>query len=177
MERRILIAVFLSFLVLYAYQALFVPPPPPTSSTPRAASPSASPPPTPSSPVTPPTPAAEPPTMPAAPSVIGETADREIILDSPTVSATLSNRGGRIVHWRLKEYRDDQGQPVDLVPSGIPPDQPTPFSLRVEDEATTRTLNNALYRVIGAVGGRFDPQTGMPLVFEFEDASGLRVRK
>jgi hypothetical protein len=34
MERRILIAVFLSFLVLYAYQALFVPPPPPTRSTP-----------------------------------------------------------------------------------------------------------------------------------------------
>jgi YidC/Oxa1 family membrane protein insertase len=177
MERRILIAVFLSFLVLYAYQALFVPPPPPrTSSTPPAASPSASSPPTPESPATP-VAAAEPPAVPAAPSVVGETADREIIFDSPTVSATLSNRGGRILHWRLKEYRDDQGQPVDLVPSGIPSDQPTPFSLRVEDEATTRTLNNALYRVIGAVDGRFDPQTGMPLVFEFEDASGLRVRK
>ena len=33
MERRVFIAVFLSFLVLYGYQALFVPPPPPA--TPR----------------------------------------------------------------------------------------------------------------------------------------------
>ena len=31
MERRVLLAVVLSFLVLYAYQALFVPPPPPPS--------------------------------------------------------------------------------------------------------------------------------------------------
>ena len=40
MERRVLIAVFLSFLVLYGYQALFVPPPPATPETqPGAASP------------------------------------------------------------------------------------------------------------------------------------------
>jgi YidC/Oxa1 family membrane protein insertase len=176
MERRILLAVFLSFLVLYAYQALFIPPPQPPSSTPPAAGSAASPQPAPASPATP-TPVPEPPAAPAAPSVVGETTDREIIVDSPTVSAILSNRGGRILHWRLKQYRDDQGVPVDLVPSAIPPDQPTPFSLRVEDEATTRTLNNALYRVSGAVDNRFDPQTGSPLVFEFEDASGLRVRK
>src|SRR5262245_28955191 len=122
MERRILIAVFLSFLVLYAYQALFVPPPQQPRSAPPAAAPSASPEFQPASPATP-TPAAEPPAAPAAPSVVGETADREIILDSPTVSATLSNRGGRILHWRLKNYRDDKGEPVDLVPSGIPADQ------------------------------------------------------
>jgi YidC/Oxa1 family membrane protein insertase len=176
MERRILIAVFLSFLVLYAYQALFVPPPQPPRSTPPAAGPAAPQQPTPATPTTP-APASEPPVVAAAPSVVGETADREITIDTPTVNAILSNRGGRILHWRLKEYRDDQGDPVDLVPSAIPSDQPTPFSLRVEDEATTRTLNTALYRVSGAMNGRFDPQTGMPLVFEFEDASGLRARK
>ena len=32
MERRVLIAIFLSFIVLYAYQAIFVPSPPPTRS-------------------------------------------------------------------------------------------------------------------------------------------------
>jgi YidC/Oxa1 family membrane protein insertase len=176
MERRILIAVFLSFLVLYAYQALFVPAPPSPSSQAPAATPAA---PSQAKPASPETPALtpEPPAEPAAASVVGETAEREITLDTPTLSATLSNRGGRIVHWRLKQYRDDQGEPVDLVPSAIPADQPTPFSLRVEDEAITRTLNSALYRVTGATDGRLDPQTGTPLVFEFEDASGLRVRK
>jgi YidC/Oxa1 family membrane protein insertase len=176
MERRILIAVFLSFLVLYAYQALFVPPAPSPSSQAPAGTPVAPPQAKPASPATP-TPPPEPPAEPAAASVVGETAEREIILDTPTLSATLSNRGGRILHWRLKQYRDDRGEPVDLVPSAIPADQPTPFSLRVEDDTITRTLNSALYRVIGAIDGRIDAQTGTPLVFEFEDASGLRVRK
>ena len=112
------------------------------------------------------------------PSVVGETAEREIIVDTPTRQrdacrigvagfciggsrSIATTRASRLISCRLR----------------IPADQPTPFSLRVEDEAITRTLNNALYRVIGAIDGRFDPQTGMPLVFEFEDASGLRVRK
>jgi YidC/Oxa1 family membrane protein insertase len=176
MERRILIAVFLSFLVLYAYQALFVPPPPSPSTQAPAAIPAAPPQAAPASPA-PATLTPEPPAEPAAASVVGETAEREITFETPTLSATLSNRGGRILHWRLKQYRDDQGAPVDLVPSAIPADQPTPFSLRVEDESITRTLNDAFYRVMGATDGRFDAQTGTPLVFEFEDASGLRVRK
>ena len=119
MERRILIAVFLSFLVLYAYQALFVPPPPTPGSQAPAATPAAPPQAKPASPATP-TPTPEPPAEPAAAAVVGETAEREIILETPTLSATLSNRGGRILHWRLKKYRDDQGGPVDLVPSASP---------------------------------------------------------
>ena len=179
MERRILIAVFLSFLVLYAYQALFVPPPPPPQTTGSQAPPAA--------PVTPsasepspraPAPATnEPAPEPAPAAVVAETAERDIIVDTPTVSATLSNKGGRILRWQLKNYRDEQGNPVDLVPSALPPDQPTPFSLRVDDDAMTRRLNTALYRVVGAPGGRFDATIGEPLVFEFEDASGLRARK
>ena len=178
MERRILIAVFLSFLVLYAYQALFVPAPPPSSSAPPAPATSASP----TTPESPPaaqaSEAAAPPTGgPSVATVVGDTAEREIAIDTPTISATLTNRGGRILHWRLKQYRDNDGQPVDLVPSGVPADQPTPFALRVEDEATTRRLNDALYRVVGTSDSQFDPASGNALVFEFEDASGLRVRK
>ena len=45
----------------------------------------------------------------------------------------FTNRGGRVLHWRLKDYRDDHGRPVDLVPSGLPDDQPRPFSLQVDD--------------------------------------------
>ena len=65
------------------------------------------------------------------------------------------------------------------VPSALPPDQPTPFSLRVEDEHDNpTTLNTSLYRVAGDTGGRVDAAAGdRPLVFEFEDASGLRARK
>jgi len=180
MERRVLVAVILSFLVLYGYQALFVPPPPP-SSTPEGqpATPAAQAP----SPPPPPAPAPVPDTVTAAPTVtvptvIGENAEREIVVDTATVVATLSNRGGRIVRWQLKQYRDMNGEPVDLVPSALPPDQPTPFLLRVDDPGLTERLNTALYRVSGDSGGRVDAQASEASVaFEFEDAAGLRARK
>jgi YidC/Oxa1 family membrane protein insertase len=178
MERRVLLAVILSFLVLYAYQALFVPPVPPASSPGEAPAPPAA--------QTPATPA---PTAPApdasatapralVPTVIGENGEREIVVETATVVATLSNRGGRIVRWQLKQYRDMNGEPMDLVPSGLPPDQPTPFLLRVDDAGLTERLNAALYRVSGDSGGRVDAQANEATVsFEFEDAAGLRARK
>jgi YidC/Oxa1 family membrane protein insertase len=182
MERRVLIAVILSFLVLYAYQALFVPPPPARPQDSQAAQPVA-----PTASALPPTAPAPAPTVatpePAAPpvtaaTVIGETMERGIVVETSTVVATLSNRGGRIVRWQLKQYRDATGEPVDLVPSALPPDQPTPFLLRVSDAGLTARLNNALYRVSGESGGRVDAQkTEAAVVFEFEDAAGLRARK
>lgn len=178
MERRVLVAVFLSFLVLYAYQALLVPPaPPPEEQAARAPAPAAEAPgpgpgPRPAEPS-----AAEQAPVPQPESVLGDVAEREIVVETAKVEAVLSNRGGRLVRWRLKEYRDDGGEPVDLVPSSLPPDQPTPLLLRVEDEAVTRRLNTALYRVSqgdGRVDARAQPAS---VVFEFEDASGLRARK
>ena len=180
MERRVLVAVFLSFLVLYAYQAFFVPPPPPTQTQ--------VPPPAPAAPVvgqsgapqSAPAPVSAPTSDPAPEPaiVLGDASERDIVVETSTVEATLSNRGGRILHWRLKDYRDSRGEPVDLVPSALPPDQPTPFSLRVEDEPITQRLNTALYRVTGDAAGRVDARTSEATVlFEFEDASGLRARK
>jgi len=180
MERRVLIAVILSFLVLYAYQSLFVPPPPPRGSQEgQAAQPappeSSAPAPAPAAPDTT---AAAPPAQAPAAAVVGETAEREIVVETATVLATLSNRGARIVRWQLKQYRNMNGEPMDLVPTALPEDQPTPFLLRVDDEALSGRLNTALYRVSGDTAGRIDAQQReASVVFEFEDAAGLRARK
>src|SRR5687767_13443848 len=98
MERRVLIAVFLSFLVLYGYQALFVPPPQPPPEAPAGAETPAG-----SQPVAaapPPAPAAAPPApeLPPVAVVVGDSAEREIIVDTATAQATLTNRGGRVTH-------------------------------------------------------------------------------
>ena len=178
MERRVLVAVFLSFLVLYAYQALVVPPPPATQTQAPQPAPAAQPSGAPPQPAPAQTAAPVAAIAPLPAIVLGDAEEREIIVETATVEATLSNRGGRILHWRLKEYRDSSGEPVDLVPSALPPDQPTPFSLRVDDEQITQRLNTALYRASGDDAGRVDARTGeAAVVFEFEDASGLRVRK
>ena len=191
MERRILLAVFLSFLVLYAYQALFIPPAPQTPSGAGAGAQSSAParegggPTTPATqggtaatPAAPPAPAPEADAAQSAAPVLGESAEREITVESETVIAVLSNRGGRVLHWRLKNYRDAQGQPVDLVPSSLAPDEATPFLLQVDDPAITRQLNTAIYRATGDAAGRVDAtQREGSVVFEYEDASGLRARK
>ena len=107
-----------------------------------------------------------------------EAAERRIIVNTATVEAILSNQGGRLLSWRLKDYKDERGEPLDLIPSAVPDEQPRPFSLQVEDESITRRLNSAIYRVSGDAAGRVDAtRDPATVVFEFEDASGLTARK
>jgi YidC/Oxa1 family membrane protein insertase len=182
MERRVLIAVILSFLVLYGYQALFVPTPPPGTQPQAGAAPSGAPTdagqPAAASPSPPASAAPAVPAVPRPEALTAEAAERRITVETDTVEAVFSNQGARVVSWRLKDYRDGNGQPVDLVPSNLPPDQPTPFALRVDDVQITDRLNTAIYRVAGDAGGRVDATTApATLAFEYQDAAGLMVRK
>ena len=184
MERRVFLAIFLAAIVMYAWQALFVPPvppPAPTESGPAAAAPgdTGTPATTVTAPATPPAAAAAPTPDPDAPAaIVTEPAEREIVVDTATVQAVFTNRGGRLVHWRLKEYRDEQGNPVDLVPSMVPPAEPRPFALQVDDPQLTQRLNNAIYRVSGDDNGRVSATDAeATLTFEFQDAGGLQVKK
>ena len=185
MERRVLIAVFLSFLVLYGYQTFMVPPPQPPRqpASGQTAESAANAPASASTPAGSSTPAVEPasPAPAAAPeaaAITTEAAERRIVVNTATVEATLSNQGGRVLSWRLKDYKDERGEPLDLIPSAVPAEQPRPFSLQVDDESVTRRLNSAIYRVSGDVDGRVDAtRDAATVVFEFEDASGLQARK
>jgi YidC/Oxa1 family membrane protein insertase len=175
MERRVFVAILLSFAVLYGYQALFVPPQRPKVNVvePKERPAQTAPQTEPRVAETPP-PEAEP--QPAA--QISEDAEREIVVETATSEVVLTNRGGRVLHWRLKNYRDAAGAPVDLVPSGVPPDQPRPFTLVADDAAITNRLNNALYRVTGDTASRVDASSpGKAISFEYQDAAGLHVRK
>ena len=177
MERRVFIAVLLSFVVLYTYQTYFAPAPPKTpaagakpaaaASAPARDAPAAS-------------PAAKPAAGPSEPvplSLLGETQPREITVETDTLRVVFTNRGARILHWQLKNYRDTAGALVDLVPSGLPDDEPRPFTLQLDDAKETARVNTALYRVSGDSGGTVTPSSGQPLVFEFQDENGLAARK
>jgi len=175
MERRVFVAILLSFAVLYGYQALFVPPQKPNVDVVEQKDRSAQPLP---APATTPSPTPEKPSEPEPVAQTSEANEREIIVDTATSQIVLSNRGGRILHWRLKDYRDGEGEPVDLVPTGVPADQPRPFTLVVDDPALTNRLNNVLYRVTGDEGGRVDASSANKAIsFEYQDAAGLHVRK
>jgi YidC/Oxa1 family membrane protein insertase len=176
MERRVFIAVILSFVVLYGYQALFPPPEPAPAPKPAVASTSK----TPAAPTaTAAAPAADPPPeTPAVAARVSESAAREIVVDTAHARIVLSNVGGRLLRWQLKGYTDAQGAMVDLVPSDLPAEQPRPFSLSVTDPALTRRLQSAIYRVTGDVQGSVDATTQpREVVFEYEEEGGLAVRK
>ena len=172
MERRLLVAILLSFVVLYTYQALFAPPPrtpaPTATETAPADVPDAT-----AAPVQTPTAGAAPAVVAEpAEALVSEATEREITVETEEVTAVFTNRGGRLKRWSLKRHLDDHGQPLNLVVSGLPESQPLPFSLRVPDENVTRTLNRALYRVTERGSG-----SSAEVVFEFSDASGLQVTK
>lgn len=180
MERRVLLAIFLAFLVLYAYQAFFVSPTPqpaapasqaaPTAPAGAAAGAAAA---SPSGDVVPRAPDSPPPATP----LIGAEADRDVRVETAKVVAVFTNRGARLKSWRLKDYMDSHGEPIELVANDLGAAHALPFSLAVADTATTSALNSALYAVQTAP----DPSTvhtgTQDVAFEYRDSSGLSALK
>jgi YidC/Oxa1 family membrane protein insertase len=165
MERRVLLAIALSFGVLFLYQVLVVPPPPQTAANGTATQPIAPL----SGNASPQTLAPPPPALPVAAALVGESAEREVVVETARVRAVFTNRGARLRHWVLKDYRDDHGNPIDLIPEVVPPDLPLPFSLRVDDPAATTRLNDAFYQVSGP--------DGTTVTFNLETTDGMTAQK
>ena len=116
MEKRVLLAIFLTFVVLYAYQALFLPKGPGPGqqrATPPQAQRSETPQTAPSAPPDA-APAAkasakvEPEQAKAAPPapVVSDDAERDIVVETNVVRGVFGNRGARLKSWELKKYTD-----------------------------------------------------------------------
>src|SRR5437899_12600825 len=102
MEKRVFLAIFLSFAVLALYQAYLAPTLTPGSNE-RATQPTAAAPTTNATPTGQPAPAAPPAEAPSA--AVPEVADgtaRDISVETDTVSAVFSTRGAVLKSWRLK---------------------------------------------------------------------------
>ena len=178
MEKRVLLAIVLSFVVLYGYQAMF-PPPEPIKPAPAAQTPAA---PAAGAPAA--TPGAAPPQAEtaapveqaagAAP-VVADTAERDVTFENGSVRGVFSTRGGVIKSWRLKKYLNAANEPLELVPQDAPAGLPKPFTLSVNDPTLSKVLAQALYRPSATA---IDATTAeQKLTFEYQDASGLTVRK
>jgi len=171
MERRVLIAIFLSFIVLYAYQAL-VGKPTPRKPAPVAPSAPASTQTTSPAGVT----ATSPPSptlAPAAATLVGDTAEREIRVETRDVIAVFTNRGARLKSWRLKKYLDQQRQPQELIEQT--PSHPLPFTLRTTDEQLNATLNDSLYSASAVPSTVIAAPTDVR--FEYRNEAGVRAVK
>jgi YidC/Oxa1 family membrane protein insertase len=148
-ERRLLLAVALSLLVLTAYQLLFPTPPPAArrpSPAPNAAV--ASPPiraeasPATGGPASPS--ALASPASPTPVARIADTTERRVEVQGDEVTVAFSNRGARLVSWQLKRYPDAKGKPEEMVQ--IVPGGPRALDIETGDAAVDGRLRDALFR-------------------------------
>ena len=179
MEKRVLLAVILSFIVLVGSQVLFPPPKPPAfETTPPAATSTGSATPATSAATAPATPGADPAVqIPAAieppRATVAAAQDQDIVVDGPAVSAVFSTRGATLKSWRLKSYRDDRGEPLELVPTAVP-NPVRPFTLSVDDPVVSAALRGALFKPSANSLTIAGPST---LTFEYRDEAGLTATK
>lgn len=146
-ERRLLVAVALSLLVLTAYQLLF-PAKPPVPAANRAGTPSTAPAPT-AGPASAPPPAAGPTVAPPAAAVpvitpVADEKERRVEMETPGWALVFTNKGARLLSWQLLEFKDKRGRPEEMVrtvPSG-----PRPLDLETGDPALDGRLREALFR-------------------------------
>jgi YidC/Oxa1 family membrane protein insertase len=183
MERRVLLAIFLAFLVLYAWQAVFVKPVPkpvPGSATTSASTTTSA---ATANTVTGNSSAQQPATpivgaklaAPLAAALVADTIERDVRVETRDVIAVFTNKGARLKSWRLKHYLDHGKQPQELVEQDLP-SQPLPFTLRAGSDTTTATVNEGLYTISGApvATADFSP---VDLRFEYRDSAGIHAVK
>jgi len=165
MEKRVIIAFVLSFVVLYVYTRLSSPPPAPQQQAgvqtqpPAAAIPSSTPPGAPSEQKEP------------APSTPVENIQAErtedISFETPLYAATISNVGGVLKSYRLKQYMDGEGHPLELINEPAGTKVGWPLALITGDKSVDDELGQALF------AGRKDADR---ITLEFA-SNGLHAQK
>jgi YidC/Oxa1 family membrane protein insertase len=181
MEKRLLVAVLISIAFLVAWGALvprFFPelarpdevPPAPTATA--TAPPAAA---IDTQPYLPPdAPAVVQPEVDAPrPEAIPEAAQEQItVIQHEQYTARLSNRGGQLVSFILKNYDERGGGPVELVKQRPAGQRDYPFALVSSDARWNSVINNRLFRVtdVNRQGARI-------IEYETSDPAGGIVRK
>jgi YidC/Oxa1 family membrane protein insertase len=160
-ERRLLLAVALSLVVLTAYRLWFQPPTLPEPSPQPSASAAAT-----TVPASPVPHAARPsPTpSPKAVATVVDDLERRVEVQGSDVLVAFTNRGARVVSWRLTHFKDARGRDEEMVltvPGGA-----RPLDIETGDPALDERLRDALFRAsadglaptsdgftVGAAGG------------------------
>lgn len=154
LERRLILAIILSMLVLFATPylfRLFYPEPP--GEAPAGVI---------SAPVETPEPEPTPPEVkgPAGGEAEGnlpsgeeqletEAVRREIEVENAHLLLRFDTAGAVLTSVRLKEYQDTHGENLELIPQEIPLEMPRPLSLQVSDPRVEFPIDQVVYEVDG----------------------------
>jgi YidC/Oxa1 family membrane protein insertase len=187
MQKRLILAIVLSFIVLLAFQALFFKPNPAekagqagvtepavkTAPLPAVAPPSAA------ETAKESQPAPEQPPAPAQ-TVTGQAVvaskEQSVSVETSLFKAVWSNAGAVLRSWKLNRYKDDKGNQLEMVFPGPVEGNRFPFSLATDDPEFAGRINTALFSVSTTSLRIADGRTGQ-VRFEYADGRGGRVEK
>jgi YidC/Oxa1 family membrane protein insertase len=185
MEKRLILAIVLSFLVLMGYQYFVVKPnkqavtPVETPSTvPVAPLPGAS------------VPAqeqrqaaaaeAKPAPVEAAPApdlgAVAGRAEQDVTVETSLFRAVWTNKGGVLKSWKLKNHKNSLKEDLEIVPALAVEIGRYPFSLGLDDAALALLLNSSLFDASQAVLDLRDGETG-EVRFVFSDGASVKAEK
>ena len=166
-EKRVFLAIFLSFGLLTVYQTYFAPPAP---VTPAATAPAQTP--APGAPGAPTNASAQQvPTLVVTP----DASARDILVETDAVRAVFTTQGATLKSWQLLKYKGHDGKPLELIPADLPPNTVRPFTLTTDDDKLTASLSAAVYEpsidhlTLGVESGT--------LTFQLRGVDGVNARK
>jgi YidC/Oxa1 family membrane protein insertase len=180
MEKRLILAIVLSFLVLMGYQYFFVKPNKPALNQPAPVAAA------PSTPVPgtagaireqPKTAPAEAKPAPApAPGAVAGQAETDVVVETPLYRAVWSNKGGVLKSWVLKKFQNSDKKDLEIVPALAAQIGRYPLSLGLDDAELTGRLNSSLF--VPSVPG-LDLADGAKgeLRFVYSDGASVRAEK
>lgn len=186
MEKRLILAIVLSFLVLMGYQYFFVKP------DKQPLTPAVNPAGTPAAPAVPGTasaaqenrqePRAEANPAPAeavpAPDLgaVAGRAEQEVTVETSLFRAVWTNKGGVLKSWKLKNHKNSLKEDLELVPALASEIGRYPFSLGFDDAALAGLLNASLFEPSQVALDLRDGDSG-EVRFVFSDGASVKAEK
>jgi YidC/Oxa1 family membrane protein insertase len=179
-EKRLLIAIVISFLILFLYQAIFVKQEPqePQKDVSQEAITKTEPAPTKTLPETPEKEIAQEAgsakTVEIKP-VSGER-EKKVTINTSLYTAEWSNKGAVLRKWTLREYKDEQGGPMELVSDTSEEINRYPFALKTDHPDTDDLINKALFKT-SSTQINLSNRESKELRFTYADEQGHKVEK
>ena len=179
MEKRLLLAIVLSFLVLFLYQLVFVKKQPPPESLSETSTEIQK------------TPVQKPVQKESLESIeqsqatqekeelyqpVSEEREEQIVVDTPLYRAVWTNRGAQLKSWKLKKYQDENKEDLELISVRSAELDQYPLLLSSENADFDNMINGALYKS-SSQGLELQEGQQEELRFEYATETGTKVEK
>jgi YidC/Oxa1 family membrane protein insertase len=102
--------------------------------------------------------------------------EEDIVVETPLYRAVWNNKGAQLLSWKLKQYKDDNQEYLELISAHSAALGQFPFLLHTDDAEFDNTINNAPYRFSRTKLELGEGDQG-ELRFDYATESGTRVEK